>query len=293
MIFFENEDFFLLYKNYLDRTIIKENDNCVGIKKESFPSLIEIAPSGTWTSLNFDKNRSAEFIKKSLKVSSRVLFTDINNIFDENYLKQNKTLKNFIKEEWFEADINLAKNSLEDITANFKRRVKRNLKRCLTDSKLSFFKDDSLVDEFINLHNFHANSKGYAPFSKEFIIDLLKRNANLFFIKYNDEIIGAHIMLYYDNIAFQYIHALKEVVYELRADDFFRYKLIEYAYNNHYNLMKFGGTPAKMKSLLDFKLGFGSEIKSYNIYTFYSSALTKQMFKIIFKLKSLVKRIKF
>ena len=278
MDFFQREDFFLLYKKHLNRSIIRENGIAVGIKKEKFPSLIELGPSGTWTSLNYNKTTSLLTISKSLKTTNRVIFTDIAHILSDSDLKD--SLKYYNKETWFEADIDLKVSDIESVIKSFKRRVKRNLKKSLLDKDLVFFEDSTLIDEFMKLHIKHAETKNYSPYSREFIIDLLKCGGKLFFIKHKNTIIGSHIMLIKDNISFQYIHALADAVYEMRADDFFRYKLIEFAYNQKCDVIKFGGTPLAMNSLLDYKKGFGSTIREYNIYTFYNSFITKKIFQL-------------
>jgi len=286
MTLFESNSFFGLYKKYLNRKIFKIDNKNAGVIKKKFPSLLEVAPSGTWTSLNKNKEQSINLLETNIKIYDRIIFTDIDNILGKSLLKAKKNLKNYHCETWYEADIIFKNKSFDDIYNNFKRRVKRNIKKVTNYKNVNFFQNNSLVNEFYKLHKKHSLAKGYAPYPIEFIIELLKIGGKLFFVTYNEKIIGSHIMLFDEKIAFQYIHALDESIYKLRIDDFFRYKLIEYAYNQKKDVMKFGGTPQNLNSLLNYKLGFGSIQKEYHIYTFYHSFFIK----ILYKIKDLKKK---
>ena len=228
------------------------------------------------------------FLNETIKVSEKnnckniridYVFNNKDNEFIENSFLNNNFKKSFFTNFWdYTWIIPIANLTSEEYLNNLKQKTRYNINYAKKHG-VKVLIDNSQIskDKFYELLKITASRDKFNIKKKECydnIIELFKKNANIFWAYKEDKLLSAAIEIIFGDKAYYIYGASSNYDRNLQSTFLLQYEMISYAIDNGCKLYDMGGVGIKLKNgdkfyngLLEFKSKFGGildkSIKSY------------------------------
>lgn len=194
-------------------------------------------------------NEFYEFINSMGIVSEFVRFDLFSNFKDLYWGSRKFVSHNVVRE---------LNSSLDEITQDFDRKVRKNLKKAMNSNLLlEIGKKEQNIEGFLKIYydtmkRDNASSEYY--FDKDFFMQLLDfNNSELFVVKLEEIIISAELVLFGDNNSYSFLGGTDSQYFEFRPNDFLKFGIIKWAKEKGLKTFVLGGGYGKDDGIFQYK----------------------------------------
>lgn len=190
------------------------------------------------TSIEMINNKFQEYCINNNIISEFVRFSLFNEYRDNYYGEVVETKPNIVRK------IN---TNPTDMLKEFEHKVRKNLKRAsLNNLKIDIDKEAKTLDNFLEIYYStmdRNNAKKEYYFSKDFFdkICSMKDNAAIFNVIYENKIISTELVIYSSKNCYSFLGGTLSDYFILRPNDFLKYEIIKWAYENKIENFILGG----------------------------------------------------
>lgn len=164
--------------------------------------------------------------------------------------------------------------SPNDMLMDFEYKVRKNLKRANeNDLQVELDYEGKKLDEFLEIYysTMERNeAKKEYYFTKEFFEKLNEMNENkvYFNVLYKNKIISTELVIYSNKNCYSYLGGTLSEYFNLRPNDFLKYEIIKWAYNNNLKNYVLGGgyTNDVKDGILKYKKSFAPNNEMVDFY---------------------------
>lgn len=198
-----------------------------------------------------------EFCKNENIICEFVRF----NLFNEYYKQYNGCIEKIKHNVIRKLDI-----PIEDMFMQFEHKVRKNVKRANANNlKFEVDREGKTIKEFLDIYYKTMNrnlAENEYYFKKEFfdMINKLEDNKIYFNVLYENKIISTELVVYTQYAAYSFLGGTLNEYFNLRPNDFLKYKIIEWLQNNNIkNFILGGGYGREDDGIFQYKKSFSPD----------------------------------